>query len=374
MYRLTIRVLCAVVLVGGVSHPALADLRLAIVSDPHCWPRQTVYYQNFEDIIANVNQAQVDYVLMPGDLTQNGALDQYELFRTQVAEFSAPVLTVAGNHDVGAKISPVGSSGLSDERLDRYESEIGPLFYSEAIAPSVRVVGATSSLMGSEFTRESTQWTFLEENLAPASPEEIVILLMHYPAFLDDVDEEALYSNLDPGPRAQLLQLLDENDTEYMITGHLHRPLLNVWNDVTFLSAPAVSFGVPDSVPEGWTLFTLHDDGSYTEEIQYFPLQPFPDADFDDDGDVDGNDFLVWQRGAGNSGSGETGDANGDGMVDGADLEMWEEMHMTTADLAVASNIVPEPFSCTVVLSFLAGCLIVSPRSISLRRHELLSR
>jgi hypothetical protein len=50
-------------------------------------------------------------------------------------------------------------------------------------------------------------------------------------------------------------------------------------------------------------------------------------ADFDADGDVDGRDFLVWQRGNGTS-LGETvtkalGDADSDRDVDGDDLAVW---------------------------------------------------
>lgn len=48
-------------------------------------------------------------------------------------------------------------------------------------------------------------------------------------------------------------------------------------------------------------------------------------GDFDGDSDVDGADFLRWQRGLGMT-SGATpaqGDANGDGKVDGADLTVW---------------------------------------------------
>jgi hypothetical protein len=49
-------------------------------------------------------------------------------------------------------------------------------------------------------------------------------------------------------------------------------------------------------------------------------------ADFDQDNDVDGTDFLTWQRNVGKS-SGATqsqGSVNGDGDVDGDDLAVWE--------------------------------------------------
>lgn len=49
-------------------------------------------------------------------------------------------------------------------------------------------------------------------------------------------------------------------------------------------------------------------------------------ADFDLDGDVDGNDFLLWQRGLGTPAPTATkgdGDADNDGDVDGDDLAAW---------------------------------------------------
>ncbi|NOY30716.1 MAG: S8 family serine peptidase [Planctomycetes bacterium] len=48
--------------------------------------------------------------------------------------------------------------------------------------------------------------------------------------------------------------------------------------------------------------------------------------DFDNDGDVDGFDFLAWQRGYGASGPAvlaSDGDSNGDNVVNGADLADW---------------------------------------------------
>jgi hypothetical protein len=70
-------------------------------------------------------------------------------------------------------------------------------------------------------------------------------------------------------------------------------------------------------------------------------LAPAEDADFDGDNDVDGNDFLIWQRGLG-VGTSSTGDANGDGTVNGADLTIWRNQ-FGGAPIAAAAGAVPEP-------------------------------
>jgi hypothetical protein len=73
-------------------------------------------------------------------------------------------------------------------------------------------------------------------------------------------------------------------------------------------------------------------------------LTPITHGDFDADGDIDGLDFLIWQRGLGLTGqaSGSTGDADADGDVDGHDLDVWRANFDTGAS-AAADAAVPEP-------------------------------
>ena len=68
-------------------------------------------------------------------------------------------------------------------------------------------------------------------------------------------------------------------------------------------------------------------------------------ADFNDDGFVDGSDFLIWQRGFGLSDqpNAMTGDATGDGNVDDADLAIWKEQFGMAAGASVQAAAIPEP-------------------------------
>ncbi|QEG36386.1 glycoside hydrolase family 5 protein [Bythopirellula goksoeyrii] len=79
-------------------------------------------------------------------------------------------------------------------------------------------------------------------------------------------------------------------------------------------------------------------------------------ADFDADNDVDGNDFLIWQR---NYLTGDTlaeGDANSDGLVNEVDLAIWQNQYGMISSTANALETVPEPYALThMVFSLLAG-------------------
>ncbi len=71
---------------------------------------------------------------------------------------------------------------------------------------------------------------------------------------------------------------------------------------------------------------------------------PGLNADFDSDKDVDGSDFLIWQRGFGilSGAARNDGDANGDGLVNEADLDLWRNQFSTSASQS-ATTTVPEP-------------------------------
>lgn len=68
-------------------------------------------------------------------------------------------------------------------------------------------------------------------------------------------------------------------------------------------------------------------------------------ADFDGDGDVDGGDFLIWQRGFGLTAQEDNslGDANGDGDVNEADLAIWHTQYAEPGELVATQTAVPEP-------------------------------
>jgi hypothetical protein len=83
-----------------------------------------------------------------------------------------------------------------------------------------------------------------------------------------------------------------------------------------------------------------------------------PTADFDRDGDVDGQDFLTWQRGAGMASPLQSqGDANFDGVVDAGDLAIWQSSY---GNPLAAIGAVPEPTSW--VLAACAAVLIGTRR------------
>ncbi len=79
----------------------------------------------------------------------------------------------------------------------------------------------------------------------------------------------------------------------------------------------------------GYTLLTV-----YTPE---------PRADFNSDGDVDGNDFLTWQRG------------ESPNPLSAEDLSLWQDQFGTTSSLSLSTTI-PEPSSIMMILLAAFAC------------------
>jgi hypothetical protein len=86
-----------------------------------------------------------------------------------------------------------------------------------------------------------------------------------------------------------------------------------------------------------------------------------PLADYDLDGDVDGGDFLVWQRTLGSPGAPGTGaDGNRNGTVDAGDLAAWRFERSLAGQGAQPGGLTqqPTPEPTGAALAVAAMCLL----------------
>jgi hypothetical protein len=132
-------------------------------------------------------------------------------------------------------------------------------------------------------------------------------------------------------------------------------------NDADGNFGPPVSIAIPSTSLQALQFTGAHTAASTTNLAQYaitagaatfinnantsFTLVAPADADFDDDGDVDGQDFLIWQRG---------GSPN---PLSNSDLALWRAQYGSAASAAAT---VPEPISAFPALaSLLFLCVFV---------------
>ena len=123
----------------------------------------------------------------------------------------------------------------------------------------------------------------------------------------------------------------------------------------------STTFGLPFTAPVAAGFFVWGSSGGIVDNfISGHPLLA-NQGDFDGDGDIDGNDFLIWQNNfPRNDGQAISfiGDATGDGNVDGDDFLIWQNSFPYPAALSKT----PEPAS--LGLLALGGLLMLWRRAI----------
>jgi 3',5'-cyclic-AMP phosphodiesterase len=68
--------------------------RVALLSDTH------YHFDDLADAVGDINRRNdISFVIVTGDITENGLLEEYELFYDIMAGSKVPYLTVIGNHD-----------------------------------------------------------------------------------------------------------------------------------------------------------------------------------------------------------------------------------------------------------------------------------
>ena len=88
---------------------------------------------------------------------------------------------------------------------------------------------------------------------------------------------------------------------------------------------------------------------------------PYLAGDFDLNGFVDGQDFIVWNGSKFTStGKWSLGDANGDGFTDGQDFVIWNGRKFQSSADGVSA--VPEPSTTLLWLVALVAIGVVAPR------------
>jgi len=104
--------------------------------------------------------------------------------------------------------------------------------------------------------------------------------------------------------------------------------------------------------------------------IDDFKLNINPSADFNQDRDVDGADFLAMQRGFGiNSGASiSNGDANRDGAVNVLDFVIWKSQYGAIPPAVAVARSIPEPGALPLATAALvAAAAIARPSRLALR-------
>lgn len=218
------------------------NFRFAVVSDLHIGLSHTIgdHANRFhlieisipalEIILEHLQQLEIDFLLLPGDLTQHGEPDNHRWLQKRLSKLPFPVYVVPGNHDVPNELPNEHSIGLKDFPL--YYQQFGynnpeQLYYSCEVLPGVQLIGLNSN----QFNQAGKQLGYLDETqliwleqVLEQSKDKLVMVMIHHNV-LEHIPKQSSHSlgrryMLENAPR--LREILQAAGVGLVFTGHLH--------------------------------------------------------------------------------------------------------------------------------------------------------
>jgi 3',5'-cyclic AMP phosphodiesterase CpdA len=217
-------------------------LRFAVVSDLHIGLTHTI--QNhptrfhlvevsipaLEQVLDHLSQLNLDFLLIPGDLTQHGEPENHEWLSKRLAQLPFPTYVIPGNHDV--PVLEADGISIAWKDFPSYYPHCGyqsgqELYYTASPIPGVRIVGLNSNQFDQEGKQigrvDQQQLDWLAQTLAQ-SQDEITLVMIHHNV-LDHFPDQAQHPigrryMLQNAPA--LLKILREDKVQLVFTGHLH--------------------------------------------------------------------------------------------------------------------------------------------------------
>ncbi|MBA4370045.1 MAG: 3',5'-cyclic-nucleotide phosphodiesterase [Coriobacteriaceae bacterium] len=217
-----------------------------------------------------------DLVVVPGDLTEQGYLDQFVDARSWLEQLECPnVVIVPGNHDA----RNVGFMHFETLFGQRFSSTLLP--YGEGGARAARVVAVDSSrpdLNQGEIGRDRYRWLF---DQLTEEDDAVRMLVMHH--HLVSVPGTGRERNIlwDAG---DVLQILSECRTDLVLAGHKHVPYVWQVNGIVIATSGTAatrrtrgrtppSFNIVRVTPEEIRV-TMRNTGQSTGRETVFPRRP----------------------------------------------------------------------------------------------------
>lgn len=228
------------------------DLRFGIISDLHIAVTETInHYANrfhlvevsipaLEQALAHLATLELDFLLLPGDLTQDGEPQNHQWLSNRLKQLPFPVYAIPGNHDVPSLLATENSIGLKD--FPSYYQAFGyqnssELYYTQEILPGVHLIGLNSNQFDAEGRQigylDEKQLNWLENTLTKIS-DQLVLVMIHH-----NVIEHFPEQSKDPiGKRymlanaPDLLEILSKYGVKLLFTGHLHVQDLARFQDI----------------------------------------------------------------------------------------------------------------------------------------------
>ncbi|WP_375514106.1 metallophosphoesterase family protein [uncultured Nostoc sp.] len=259
------------------------NFRFAVVSDLHLalphtiWDHPSRFHlvevsiSAFQSVLEHLTQLDLDFLLLPGDLTQHGEPENHAWLQQYLAQLPFPVYVVPGNHDVPVLLADQQSIAFAD--FPYYYTKFGyedpqQIYYIRQLLPGVKLIGLNSNSFNEQGEQvgclDAKQLRWLEEVLA-ASADELVLVMVHHNVVehLPNQSSHPLANRYMLANSAELLQLLRRYGVKLVFTGHLHV------QDIAYSDGVYdITTGSLVSYPHPYRVLEFHRDNQGKESLQ----------------------------------------------------------------------------------------------------------
>ncbi len=259
------------------------NFRFAVVSDLHLalphtiWDHPSRFHlvevsiSAFKSVLEHLTQLDLDFLLLPGDLTQHGEPENHAWLQQCLAQLPFPVYVVPGNHDVPVLLASQQSIAFAD--FPYYYTKFGyddpqQMYYIRQLLPGVKLIGLNSNSFNEQGEQvgclDTKQLRWLEEVLA-ASGDELVLVMVHHNVVehLPNQSSHPLANRYMLANSPELLQLLRRYGVKLVFTGHLHI------QDVAYSDGVYdITTGSLVSYPHPYRVLEFHRDNEGKESLQ----------------------------------------------------------------------------------------------------------
>jgi 3',5'-cyclic AMP phosphodiesterase CpdA len=217
-------------------------LRFAVVSDLHIGLPHTIQTHptrfhlievsipTFEQVLDQLSQLDLDFMLIPGDLTQHGEPENHQWLSQRLTELPFPTYAIPGNHDVPV-LEPDGVSiGWRD--FPNYYRHCGygltqELYYTVSPSPGLRIIALNSNQFDHDGKQigsiDQPQLDWLADTLSQ-SKDELTLVMIHHNVLdhFPDQGQHPIGQRYMLRNAPALLKILGDAQVQLVFTGHLH--------------------------------------------------------------------------------------------------------------------------------------------------------
>ncbi len=218
------------------------NVRFAIASDLHIALPETIdtsatrfhltqfSIPTLEVVLEHLNSLDIDFLLLPGDLTQNGEKLNHDWLKNKLATLSYPVYVIPGNHDVPSLLGSETVIAFDDfpfHYQDFGYQNSNNLDYSCEIASNLQLIALNSNNFDDHGKQRGyltdDQFIWLENTLSTFEHQTILIMIHHnIIEHLPDQSDHILGKRYMLENSSRLLALLKKYQVKFIFTGHLH--------------------------------------------------------------------------------------------------------------------------------------------------------